>query len=175
MKDKINTMKHLNVSSYIKILLVIFIAISILSVFFRVGYTQVLTISHQQTGEVFIKTRVESGDTLKYKWMHSFEHIPWTEEFEILDNNNLQLHKITVAGFGAGIPENKGKVTIEDGIIIMSEIEQDFEEINWINSNTALVYIGLNGDEIIKGSELPHHEPLNLVVKEMLSIWLRFH
>lgn len=176
MKDKKDMMKRANALSYLKIfLLIIFIVICILGIFFKVGYTKVLTISHQETGEVFIKTRVEEGYILNYKWIHSFEHIPWTEEFRILGNNHLQLQRITVAGFGAGIPENKGKVTIEDGIIIMSEIEEDYEEINWINSNTALAYIGLNDDEIVKGSQLPHHEPLNLVVKEMLSIWPRFH
>jgi len=57
----------------------------------------------------------------------------------------------------------------------MSDLKQNFKEINWINSNTALEYIGLNDAEIVKGSELPHHEPLKLVVKEMLSIWPRFH
>jgi len=176
MKEKKSMMKHLNASSYIKIFLVIIlISICILSIFLKVGYAKVLTITHQETGEVFVKIRVEPGDTLKYKWIHSFEHIPWTEEYEIRDNNSLLLHEITVAGFGAGIPENKGKVTIEDGIIVMSEIEENFEEINWINSNTALAYIGLNGEEIIKGSDLPHHEPLNLIIKEMLSIWPRFH
>jgi hypothetical protein len=176
MKLKKSMMKHLNASSYIKFfIIIIIISISIFSIFFKVGYAKVLTITHQETGEVFVKISVKPGDTLKYKWIHSFEHIPWTEEYEILENNSLLLHEITVAGFGAGIPENKGKVTIEDGTIIMSEIEENFEEINWINSNTALSYIGFNGEEIIKGSEIPHHEPLNLIIKEMLSIWPRFH
>lgn len=169
-------MEHFGASSYIKIfLLFVVISICVLNIFFKVGYTKVLTISHQETDEVYVKTRVEPGDTLRYKWIHSFEHIPWIEEYEILDNNSLQLHEIQVAGFGAGIPENEGKVEVRDGMVIMSDLEQNFEEINWINSNTALEYIGLNDEEIIKGSELPHHEPLKLVVKEKLSIWPRFH
>lgn len=119
--------------------------------------------------------KVQSGDSLNYKWIHSFEHIPWIEEYKILDDNSLQLYEIKVAGFGAGIPENEGKVEIRDGMVVMSDLDQNFEEINWINSNTALSYISINDDEIIKGSELPHHERLKLVVKEILSIWPRFH
>jgi hypothetical protein len=151
------------------------ISIGVLSIFFKIGYTKVLTVSHQETKEIYVKTRVQSGDDLNYKWIHSFEHIPWIEEYKILDNNSLQLYEIKVAGFGAGIPENEGKVEIKDGMVVMSELDQNFEEINWINSNTALDYISLNDYEIIKGSELPHHEPLKLVVKEILSIWPRFH
>jgi len=37
-------------------------------------------------------------------------------------------------------------------MVIMSDLEQNFKEINWINSNTALEYIGLNDEEIIKVS-----------------------
>lgn len=151
------------------------ISICVLSIFYKVGYTKVLTISHQETGEIYVKMRVQSGDELNYKWIHSFEHIPWIEEYKILDNNSLQLYEIKVAGFGAGIPENEGKVEIRDGMVVMSDLDQNFEEINWINSNTALSYISINDDEIIKGSELPHHERLKLVVKEILSIWPRFH
>ncbi len=169
-------MKHFGASSYInKILIFMFISIITLSIFLKIGYTKVLTISHQETGEIYLKIRVESEVVLKYKWIHSFEHIPWIEEYKILDNNSLQLYEIKVAGFGAGIPENKGVVEVRDGMVVMSNLDQNFKEINWINSNTALEYIGLNDEEIIKGSDLPHHEPLKLVVKEMLSIWPRFH
>ena len=135
--------------------------------------SKVLVISHQETNEIYLMEKVTPGDALHFKWIHSFEHIPWTEEFEVLDNNQLVLHEITVAGFGAGIPENKGVVSIVDGIIIMSDINEIFEEINWINSNTALVYIALNDRELIKGSELPHHELLKLNVEERVIIWPR--
>lgn len=174
LKDKTNMMKCVSASSYLKLFLALFvIGIIVFSLFFKLGYTKFLIISHQETEEVYIKTMVKTGDPLVYKWIHSFENIPWFEEYTILDNNSLQLKEIKVAGFGAGIPENKGRVEIKDGMIIMSDLDQEFKEINWINSKTALEYISLNGKEIIKGGELPHHEPINLVVKEMLSIWER--
>ena len=55
----------------------------------------------------------------------------------------------------------------------MTDLDQEFKEINWINSETALEYISLNNNEIIKGGDLPHHEPIKLAVKEVLSIWKR--
>lgn len=167
--------KHLFASPSFKIVLAVFISSAcFFGIFFKIGGQKVLIISHQETNEIYLKVDVEAGSTLTYKWIHSFEHIPWTEDFEILENNHLMLHEITVAGFGAGIPENKGKVSIENGIIFMRDIEEDFDGIHWINSNTALDYIALNNDELIKGSDLPHHEPLNLIVKERLAIWQRF-
>lgn len=170
-----NRMKHRCASSFFKKAIILLIILIIIAVFFYSRRSKVLIISHQETDEIYLMEKVEASDTLHFKWIHSFEHIPWTEEFEILDNNQLALHVITVAGYGAGIPENKGKVTIVDGIIIMSDINEIFEEINWINSNTALVYIGVNDRELIKGSELPHHELLKLRIEERVFIWPKSH
>ncbi len=175
MKDNKSMTKQIFVSSYFrKFFIIIIIIAALFFLFFPVKYKKVLTISHQETKEVYLKLSVNKGDIIEYAWIHSFEHIPWNEEYEIEESNNLMLTRIEVAGFGAGIPENKGTVSIENGIIIMRDINQEFEEINWINSNTALKCISLNDEEIIKGSDLPHHEPLNLKVKEELKICPRF-
>lgn len=168
--------KQFIASSYLKkISITLFIITLIIITFFKFGYKKYLIISNQETKEIYMDIRVEKGDIVQYSWIHSFEHIPWTEDFIIQGNNSLMLNKITVAGYGAGIPENKGKVTIENGIIIMREMNQSFKEINWINSNTALSFISINGNKLIKGKDLPHHEPLNLIVKEKFTIWTRFH
>jgi hypothetical protein len=147
MEDIKVKMKHVNASSFLKkIAIIIIILLFIFIIFFEIGYGKVLIIFHQETRDVYVSKRVQTGDIVEYYWIHSFEHIPWTEDFEIL----------------------------EDGIIIMDEIDQYYNEINWINSNSALVYIGLNNNEIIKGSDLPHHEPLKLIVEERLLVWTRF-
>lgn len=151
----------------------IMIIILVFAVFLLAGTrrTKILTISNQSTGEVYFKTRVDGGDIIEYSWIHSFEHIPWKEEYTVTKNNQLMLNSISVAGFGAGIPENKGEVSVENGIIYMRNINQIFNEINWINSNTALTHIGLNGSVLIKGSSMPHHEPCILQVKEKYILW----
>lgn len=156
-------------SSPIKILITIFVLAVLL--FAGTRRIKVLTISHQITGEVYLKTIVHDKDIIEYSWIHSFEHIPWNEEYTVTKNNQLMLNSISVAGFGAGIPENKGEVSVENGIIYMRNINQIFNEIKWINSNTALAQIGLNGSILIEGSSLPHHEPCILQVKEKNILW----
>lgn len=159
-----------------KFLTVVISVICILATFLfaSMGHAKVLTIFNQETGEIYLERRVKAEDTLEYQWIHSFEHIPWNEKFKVMDDNHLLLYEINVAGFGAGIPENKGIVRIENGTIIMSEINQIFEKIDWINSATALSYIKVNGEIIIKGSGMPHHKPIELIIKEKLSYEKRF-
>ena len=53
----------------------------------------------------------------------------------------------------------------EDGLIYMDGIESCFQQFNWINSQTALREIRLNGELLIRGEDMPHHEKMVLVVK----------
>ena len=84
-----------------------FITLIIFAVFFKFGIIKELVISNQKTEEIYLSMKVEPTDRLGYKWINSFELIPWTAEFDILENNSLVHHTITVAGFGSVIPENK--------------------------------------------------------------------
>jgi len=166
--------KQKSASSPIQLLILIIILIVGFVAFFKVDTIKVLRIVDQKTNEEYFSTPVETSYVLTYGWIHSFEHIPWTEHFIILDNNKLLLKKITVAGFGAGIPHNKGKVTkIENGLIIMDEIYEEFDEINWIHSQTATDYIMLNDKIILNGEDLPQHAALNLKIEKRLKLWLR--
>ncbi len=140
----------------------------------QMGTERVLIITDQNTNREYFSIPVSVSDVLTYGWIHSLEGIPWTEEYEILDNNKLLLRKITITGFGAGIPHNRGKVTkVENGIIIMDEIDEEFEEISWIHSRSAADYLMLNGRIILNGKDLPHHVPLRLKIEKRLKIWPR--
>lgn len=166
--------KQKTASSHIQLLILIAVLIVGLFIFFRAGAMKVLRITDQETNEVYFSAPVETSYVLTYGWIHSFEHIPWSEQYYIEDNNKLLLKKITVAGYGAGIPNNKGKLTkIENGMIIMDEIDEEFEEINWIHSQTAMDYIMLNDKIILDGEDLPQHKALNLKIEKRLKIWLR--
>lgn len=161
-------------SSHIHLLILIAIIIVGLIAFFKADTIKVLKVTDQDSNEVYFSMPVETSYVLTYGWIHSFEHIPWTEEYLILDNNKLLLKKITIAGFGAGIPHDRGKTTrIENGIIIMDEIDEEFDEINWIHSQTATDYIMLNNEIILNGEDLPQHKALNLKIEKRLKIWLR--
>lgn len=170
--------KQSSASSQIQLLISVIISVVLLIVgffsIFKVDRVQILRITHQNTRQEYYSTPVATSYVITYGWIHSFEHIPWTEEYFIQDNDKLLLKKITVAGFGAGIPHNKGKVTkLENGIVVMDEIDEEFDEIKWIHSQIAADYIMLNNEIIIRGKELPHHEPLNLKIEKRLKICLR--
>jgi hypothetical protein len=125
-----------------------------------------LTIQNAETGEMYVSEEVRAGDRLEFGWTHSFERIPWNEYYEILQDGSFVLHTISVAGFGAGIPaEMDVDYRYEDGLIYMDGIESHFPQFNWINSQTALREIRLNGELLIRGEDMPHHEKMVLVVK----------
>lgn len=117
---------------------------------------------------------VHSGDHLIFNWIHSFELIPWTEEYTIEDDGTFMLHTITVAGFGAGIPANKGVTTVEDGTVVMRSIEERFDHFEWFHSQTALTSITIEGSIFINGADVEHHVPVELLVKGTKNLWQRF-
>ena len=135
----------------------------------------VLVIYSQDSGEQHLVVPVHADDRLEYHWIHSFEHIPWNERYIIQKDLTLRLTRIEVAGFGAGIPENKGKTEVRNGMVIMSELNEAFDNISWIHSNTALSSISLNNHIIAAGSDLPHHQPVRLEIIRRLNAWLRNH
>jgi hypothetical protein len=126
-------------------------------------------ISDWKTGEVFREVEVKPGDAFFFGWVHSLEKIPWNEYYHIEADEQgffLVLDSISVPAFGAGIPEDRGKVCrIENGIICMEEIDQRFDELVWINSHFAVRDIALNGELIARGLDLPEHQRLQLKIR----------
>jgi hypothetical protein len=119
-----------------------------------------------KTGEIYAEARAQTGSRLFFGWIHSLEKIPWNEYYHIDENHNLILDEITFPAFGAGIPENKGQVCyVKDGLIHMAKIDQVFKELLWLNSHTATRDIRLDDELLTRGSELPQHVKLRLVVE----------
>ena len=120
----------------------------------------------RQQKKILVIEELETGDELSFQWEHSFEHIPWYEYYEIQKDGSFILHTIAVAGFGAGIPaEMDCKYRYEDGLVYMDEIESVFPQFNWINSQTALKNIKVNGELLIQGSDMPHHVKMVLRIR----------
>lgn len=139
----------------------------------RPGLTLVLR--EQQSKRELASIAVEAGDEVVFSWIHSIELIPWIEHFIIQEDGTFLLQSLSVAGFGAGIPENKGVVSLQDGMVVMDHIKQHFEEIRWIHSQTALVSITVAGTSFIAGEEVTHHIPVELYCKGTGTIWPRLH
>ena len=155
------------------ILLVMLLFIGLALGFYWESQT-VLRIYNYRSGEIYVEVPAKEGDKLFFGWIHSWEKIPWNEYYHIAQDNTLVLDTITFPAFGAGIPENKGKVChIKNGLIYMEEIDQVFPEFDWINSHFSTREIILNGQLISKGDRLPEHTRLRLVVERRLEKWLK--
>ena len=127
----------------------------------------VLRIYDWKTGEVYAEAPAAPGSHLFFGWIHSLEKIPWNEYYHIDDSLNLVLDAITFPAFGAGIPENKGQICyIRDGLIHMEKIDQLFPELVWLNSHTATQEIMLDGVLIARGSDLPQHTRVRLIIEK---------
>ena len=149
--------------------LVVFVCVFLFAGFSpaRAEKTLVLRISDWKTGKIYVEEPAKVNAKLFFGWIHSLEKIPWNEYFHIDADRNLILDAITFPAFGAGIPENKGKVCyVKDGLIHMEEIGQVFPELVWLNSHTATRDILLDNVFITKGSDLPHHVRLRLAIEK---------
>ncbi|MCC5912324.1 MAG: DUF1850 domain-containing protein [Clostridiaceae bacterium] len=148
------------------------IALMILLVYYQYFHTAtelryMLTIIEEKTTEDFVAIEVNVGDIVEFHWIHSVEHIPWIETFMIDDEGKFMLIETKFKGFGAGVPhEKEGKVKVEDGYVIMTELEERFEAYTWIHSHSATEKITLNGMNIVKAKDLPHHGFVKMKVQE---------
>lgn len=126
-----------------------------------------IIVRNLETEEIYREVPVETGDTVEFNWIHSFEHIPWNEYYQIEEDGSFLLNTISVAGFGAGIPaEMDVTYRYEDGLVYMDGINSRFEQFNFINSNTALQNIYVNGEYLISGADMPHHKKIVISVEE---------
>ncbi len=127
----------------------------------------VLRITDWKTGAVYAEVPAGIGNRLFFGWIHSLEKIPWNEYYHIDENRHLVLDAITFPAFGAGIPEDKGRICyIKDGLIHMEGIDQIFTELVWLNSHMATQEILLDEAYVTRGSELPEHTRLRLVIEK---------
>lgn len=127
----------------------------------------VLRIYNWKTNELYVETPAKVNGKLFFGWIHSQEKIPWNEYFHIDETCGLVLDAITFPAFGAGIPENKGRVCyVKDGLIHMEEIDQFFPDLVWLNSHSATQEILLDEMFVTRGNKLPHHTRLRLVIEK---------
>jgi hypothetical protein len=133
------------------------------------GPAAVLRIYDWKTGEVYGEFPTKTGDRFFFGWVHSLEKFEWKEYYHVESDGKtfyLILDAITFPAFGAGVPENKGAVTyIKDGLIHMEQIEQKFVELSWLNSHFATRDLILENELIARGSSLPEHTRLLLIIE----------
>ncbi|PKL23906.1 MAG: DUF1850 domain-containing protein [Spirochaetae bacterium HGW-Spirochaetae-3] len=126
-----------------------------------------LVVSVQSDGRRLLSVPAAAGDRLEFEWIHSVEHFPWFEYFDVAPGGAIVLRETRIGGFGAGVPYERGtSARVEDGFVVYSGIDETFPSYRWINSQTAVAAISLNGNVLARGSDLPHHEALELRIQQ---------
>lgn len=116
---------------------------------------------------VLYKSPIQAGDVIGFHWIHSVEHIEWSETFQLNEEGNLYLIESRFAGFGAGIPhEHQDGFFVEEGMMVFEPKNHQIDYYDWIHSHTALPEITYNGEIILKGEDLPHHQSLRMIIEE---------
>jgi hypothetical protein len=128
--------------------------------------SMMLRVYDRHKGTLYAEVPARVNSRLVFGWMHSWENIPWNEYYHVDEKGDLVLDAITFPAFGAGIPEDKGRVCyVRDGLIHMEEIGQVFTELVWLNSHTATRDIILDGTPVTRGSDLPYHAGIRLRIE----------
>ncbi|MDI7741425.1 DUF1850 domain-containing protein [Lysinibacillus fusiformis] len=74
------------------------------------------------------KTYYINSDHFELSWIHSVEKEEWIETYKQQDDQIL-LTETKFKTFGAGVPSESNKVSLDNGFVKM-EINQQFEELN---------------------------------------------
>lgn len=126
-----------------------------------------LVIRDADQEQVLYRTSVVTDDVLVFHWVHSVEHFRWQETMVITKTGTLKLVESRFEGFGAGIPhENTGGVRVSDGWVILENIDREMPAYDWLHSHSALPEIMLNETVMLRGPDLPHHQPLRLTIEK---------
>jgi len=127
----------------------------------------ILRVYDRKNGTLYAEAPARVNSRLFFGWIHSLEKIPWNEYYHVDEKGDLVLDAITFPAFGAGIPEDAGRVCyVRDGLIHMEEIGRVFTELVWLNSHSATRDITLDGKPVTRGSELPHHTEIRLRIEQ---------
>jgi hypothetical protein len=126
-----------------------------------------LRIYDRQSGMLYAEVPARVNSVLFFGWMHSQEQIPWNEYYHVDEKGRLMLDAVTFPAFGAGIPEDAGRVCyVRDGLIHMEGIGRLFDELDWLNSHTATRDIRLDDRLVAAGADLPRHTRMRLVIEK---------
>jgi hypothetical protein len=116
---------------------------------------------------VYAEAPATAGDAFFFGWVHSLEKFPWNEYYHVDENLDLILDAVTFPAFGAGVPEDKGRVCyVKDGLIHMEQISQPFGELVWLNSHFATRELLLNDRKLCSGMDLPEHRRVRLRIEQ---------
>ena len=93
------------------------------------------TISNGKTGEIVYIDDIENVKEFVVSFKHSVKRTP-VNEFIKVQGNKFVVYKTTFYSYGAGMPEydrsNKQKVTINNGLIQIENIDRELENFTYL-------------------------------------------
>lgn len=141
---------------------VVIAAPSVLAALTACGSERQLICRHQRTQEVYASWPVETGAVVTHSWVHSIERSRWSDSYRV-EADGLLLVRTEFQEYGAGMPLDEGVVTLEDGRVVITEIDRPFEAIRWIHSHRVDYRIGIEEDtDLLDPLQLPDNEPVEL-------------
>ena len=108
-------------------------------------------------------SRVQAGETVIIKYMHSVERTPWHHYYVITGDNKLKLVAMRFQSFGAGVPDYAPTARLIDGWIEYSGYEQDFSSLLWNVQSSLEHRFELDGSDIFFGDLVSDKE--NVIIR----------
>ncbi|WP_332696374.1 DUF1850 domain-containing protein [Halalkalibacter lacteus] len=126
-----------------------------------------LIVQSQENGIIYNKVNdLKAGDTFTIKWIHSVEKTPWRETYQLTTEGNLLLIETAFTSFGAGVPHQKGTMSVEDGEVIIRDINEKLSVFRWIHSQNVNFELEINESTVFDAEDLPHHERMEIFVEK---------
>ncbi len=126
-----------------------------------------LIVQSQEDGRVYNKVdQLKAGDTFTIKWIHSVEKTPWREIYQLTNEGELLLIETAFQSFGAGVPHQKGTMTVENGEVIIRDMNEQISVFRWIHSQHANFELEIDDSIIFDAEDLPHHERMEIFIEK---------
>ncbi|QKY70178.1 DUF1850 domain-containing protein [Lentibacillus sp. CBA3610] len=151
-----------------KVLLAIVIIGALFVIWYFFPKQTYLIFASPRSDEVYLHEQVETGDEIEIAWTHSVEHTPWIERFRVDEKGRLTLIETRFQSYGAGTPENtNGTLTVENGFIVITDLNETYETYNWIHSHDADYTVTIDHHKEIETTALPDQTPIEIKVKRL--------
>lgn len=122
-----------------------------------------LVVQHQENHEIYKEVQhLKAGDTFSLTWVHSVEHTPWRETYQLTDDGELELIETAFQSFGAGVPYQKGEMTVENGEVIIRNLNERIDALRWIHSHHVGFELIVDGEPAFQTEDLPHFEKVEI-------------
>ncbi|MDP3488425.1 MAG: DUF1850 domain-containing protein [Bacillota bacterium] len=107
-----------------------------------------------ETGSSFLPvyvSRVQKGETVVIKYIHSVERTPWHHYYTITGSNKLKLVAMRFQSFGAGVPDYAPIARMIDGWIEYSGYDQEFSSLLWNVQSSLEHRFEMHGKDVYFG------------------------